>query len=90
MTDLSPQFPLPRSGSRPEAMADVPGICELALTRAVVQYRNLHDVDLPEGRIEDIGQCPAFQPFENQEVQVVVPVEIDKPDDMRMDQAARL
>lgn len=36
-------------------MADVPGACELALTRAVVQYRGLHEVDLPEGRIEDIG-----------------------------------
>jgi len=36
-------------------MADVPGVCELALTRAVVQYRGIHEVDLPEGRIEDIG-----------------------------------
>jgi hypothetical protein len=36
-------------------MADVPGICELTLTRAVVQYRDIHEVDLPEGRIEDIG-----------------------------------
>jgi len=36
-------------------MADVPGICELTLTRAVVQYRDVHEVDLPEGRIEDIG-----------------------------------
>jgi len=41
--------------SRPEAMADVPGVCELTLTRAVVQYRNVHEVDLPEGRIEDSG-----------------------------------
>jgi hypothetical protein len=55
MTDLSPQPPAPHSGPRPEAMADVPGVCELTLTRAVVQYRGLHEVDLPEGRIEDIG-----------------------------------
>lgn len=40
---------------RPEAMADVPGVCELPLTRAVVQYRDLHEVDLAGGRIEDIG-----------------------------------
>lgn len=44
-----------RSGTRPEAMADVPGVCELSLTRAVVQYRDLHEVDLAGGRIEDIG-----------------------------------
>ena len=55
MTDLSPQLPVPQSGSRPEAMADVPGVCELTLTRAVVHYRSVHEVDLPEGRIEDIG-----------------------------------
>jgi hypothetical protein len=36
-------------------MADVPGVCELPLTRAVVQYRGVHEVDVPEGRIEDIG-----------------------------------
>jgi hypothetical protein len=30
---------------RPEAMADVPGICELRLTRAVVQYRDAHEID---------------------------------------------
>jgi hypothetical protein len=41
--------------SRPEAMADVPGVCELPLTRAVVQYRDVHEVDLPGGRIQDIG-----------------------------------
>jgi hypothetical protein len=40
---------------RPEAMADVPGVCELPLTRAVVQYRDVHEVDLPGGRIQDIG-----------------------------------
>jgi hypothetical protein len=36
-------------------MADVPGVCEVTLTRAVVQYRGVHEADLPEGRIEDIG-----------------------------------
>jgi hypothetical protein len=36
-------------------MADVPGVCEVSLTRAVVQYRGVHEADLPEGRIEDIG-----------------------------------
>ena len=41
--------------ARPEAMGDVPGICELPLTRAVVQYRELHEMDIPGGRIEDIG-----------------------------------
>lgn len=40
---------------RPEAMADVPGVCELPLTRAIVQYRDRHELDLPGGRIEDIG-----------------------------------
>ena len=39
----------------PEAMADVPGICELPLTRAVVQYRDVHEVDPAGGRIRDIG-----------------------------------
>ena len=42
---------------RPEAMADVPGVCELPLTRAVVQYRERHEVDLSGGRIEDIGMA---------------------------------
>jgi hypothetical protein len=55
MTEPSPQVPTPYPESRPEAMADVPGVCELTLTRAVVQYRNVHEVDVPEGRIEDIG-----------------------------------
>lgn len=41
--------------ARPEAMGDVPGICELPLTRAVVQYRDIHEMDTPGGRIEDIG-----------------------------------
>ncbi len=43
------------SQARPEAMADVPGVCELPLTRAVVHYRDLHEVDPPGGRIQDIG-----------------------------------
>ena len=43
------------TGIRPEAMSDVPGICELPLTRAVVQYRDLHEMDHPGGRIEDVG-----------------------------------
>ena len=55
MTEPSPQLPMPQPEARPEAMADVPGVCELTLTRAVVQYRTLHEVDVPEGRIEDIG-----------------------------------
>ncbi|MDH3270163.1 MAG: hypothetical protein OEN56_02450 [Gemmatimonadota bacterium] len=45
----------PTVATRPEAMADVPGICELPLTRAVVQYRDMHEMDTPGGRIEDIG-----------------------------------
>jgi hypothetical protein len=55
MIEPSPQLPTSQSESRPEAMADVPGVCELTLTRALVQYRNVHEVDVPEGRIEDIG-----------------------------------
>ena len=43
------------STARPEAMSDVPGVCELPLTRAVVHYRDLHEVDPPGGRIQDIG-----------------------------------
>ena len=43
------------SDTRPEAMGDVPGVCELPLTRAVVQYRDIHEMDTPGGRIEDIG-----------------------------------
>ena len=43
------------SAAHPEAMADVPGVCELPLTRAVVHYRDLHEVDPPGGRIQDIG-----------------------------------
>ena len=41
--------------TRPEAMGDVPGVCEVPLTRAVVQYRDVHEMDAPGGRIEDIG-----------------------------------
>lgn len=44
-----------QAGPRPEAMADVPGVCELALTRGVVQYRSVHEVELAGGRIQDIG-----------------------------------
>ncbi|MDT8342594.1 MAG: hypothetical protein RQ751_13870, partial [Longimicrobiales bacterium] len=47
--------PTPSLESRPEGMADVPGACELPLTRAVVQYRDVHEVDPPGGRIQDIG-----------------------------------
>lgn len=43
------------SDARLEAMGDVPGVCELSLTRAVVQYRDVHELDTPGGRIEDIG-----------------------------------
>ena len=42
---------------RPEAMADVPGVCELPLTRAVVLYRDVHEIDHPGGRIQDIGMA---------------------------------
>jgi hypothetical protein len=47
--------PTVRIDARPEAMGDVPGVCELRLTRAIVQYRDLHEMDTPGGRIEDIG-----------------------------------
>ena len=47
--------PSVRVDPRPEAMGDVPGVCELPLTRAVVQYRDVHEMDGPGGRIEDIG-----------------------------------
>lgn len=40
---------------RPEAMSDVPGVCELPLTRALVQYRDVHETDIAGGRIQDIG-----------------------------------
>ena len=41
--------------SRPDALADVPGICDLPLTRAVVQYRDVHELHHPGGHIRDIG-----------------------------------
>jgi hypothetical protein len=41
--------------ARPEAMDDVPGVCELPLTRAIVQYRDVHEVEYAGGRIRDIG-----------------------------------
>ncbi len=41
--------------ARPEAMEDVPGVCELPLTRAIVQYRDVHEVENAGGRIRDIG-----------------------------------
>ncbi len=45
-----------KSGSRPEGMADVPGICELSLTRAVVQYRESDGRGIStEGSVQDIG-----------------------------------
>ena len=47
--------PIITTESRPEAMADVPGICELPLTRAVVQYRHVHELYRHGGRIQDIG-----------------------------------
>ena len=47
--------PIITTESRPEAMADVPGICELPLTRAVVQYRDAHELFRLGGRIQDIG-----------------------------------
>lgn len=40
---------------RPEAMGDVPGVCALPLTRAVIQYRDVHEMDLTGGRLSDIG-----------------------------------
>jgi len=55
MTELSPDLAAPAPVPRPEAMADVPGVCEVSLSRAVVQYRSVNEADFPEGRIEDIG-----------------------------------
>lgn len=46
-----------RSYGRTEAMGDVPGVCALPLTRAIVQYRDVHEMDLAGGRIEDIGMA---------------------------------
>ncbi len=36
-------------------MADVPGVCELSLTRAVVQYGDVHELGRRGGLIADIG-----------------------------------
>ncbi|MDH5589906.1 MAG: hypothetical protein OEZ65_06935 [Gemmatimonadota bacterium] len=47
--------------TRLEALGDVPGVCELPLTRAVVQYRDVHEADTPGGRIEDIGLALVVQ-----------------------------
>jgi hypothetical protein len=55
MAELSPDLAVPRAVSRPDGMADVPGVCEVTLSRAVVQYRDVHEAGLPEGRVEDIG-----------------------------------
>ena len=33
----------PTADARPEAMGDVPGVCELPLTRAIVQYRDVRE-----------------------------------------------
>jgi hypothetical protein len=55
MAELSPDLAAFRAVARPEGMADVPGVCQVTLSRAVVQYRNLHEAGLSEGRIEDIG-----------------------------------
>jgi hypothetical protein len=55
MAELSPDLAAPQPVSRPEGMADVPGVCEVTLSKAVVQYRDVHEAGLPEGRIEDIG-----------------------------------
>lgn len=49
--------PIARSHARPEAMGDVPGVCTLPLTRAVVQYRDVHELDHLGGRVEDIGMA---------------------------------
>ena len=49
--------PAVRSYGRTEAMGDVPGVCALRLTRAIVQYRDVHEMDLAGGRIEDIGMA---------------------------------
>lgn len=49
--------PIITTEGRPEAMADVPGICELPLTRAVVHYRDAHELHRTGGRIQDIGMA---------------------------------
>lgn len=58
-------------GRRPEAMLDVPGVCELSLTRAVVHYRGVHELDLVGGRIEDIGLAVVLEGRHPAEAEVV-------------------
>ena len=41
--------------ARPEALADVPGIGDLPLSRAIIQYRASHRIESTGGRIDDIG-----------------------------------
>ena len=53
--------PTARIDAYPEAMGDVPGVCEVSLTRAVVQYRDVHEMDAPGGRIEDIGLAAVLE-----------------------------
>jgi hypothetical protein len=36
-------------------MGDVPGVCAVPLTRAIVQYRAVHEMDLAGSRVSDIG-----------------------------------
>lgn len=48
-------YTTPHTDPRPEAMADVPGACELPLTRAVIHYRDVHELSPHGGRIQDIG-----------------------------------
>jgi len=33
----------------------VPGVCDVPLNRAIVQYRDVHETEPPDGRIRDIG-----------------------------------
>jgi len=47
--------PAVRSQLRPEAMGDVPGVCALPLTRAVVRYRDVHELDADRSGLDDIG-----------------------------------
>lgn len=47
--------PTPLTDPRPEAMADVPGACALPLSRAVIHYRDVHELAAHGGRIQDIG-----------------------------------
>jgi len=47
--------PAVRSQLRPEALGDVPGVCALPLTRAVVRYRDVHELDADRSGPDDIG-----------------------------------